>query len=40
MSGSGPVVFGLFSDFDKARGAHHLLLQNKRWRIFLVDMLV
>ena len=40
MSGSGPTVFGLFSDSDKARRAEHALSQNSRWQVFLVDMLV
>lgn len=40
MSGSGPTVFGLFSDFDKARNAKQSILQNKNWRLFLADMII
>ncbi len=40
MSGSGPTVFGLFSDHDKARTAHHVLSKNGEWQLFLTDMII
>ena len=40
MSGSGPTVFGLFADSDKAQKAKHALAENNNWRVFLADMLV
>lgn len=40
MTGSGPTVFGLFSDPNKARNAKHALAENSKWQIFLTDMLV
>ncbi|MEA3280158.1 MAG: 4-(cytidine 5'-diphospho)-2-C-methyl-D-erythritol kinase [Thermodesulfobacteriota bacterium] len=40
MSGSGPTVFGLFSDFDKAHEAYNALLDNNRWKLFQAEMLV
>lgn len=40
MTGSGPTVFGLFPDGDTARLAYGLLSQNKRWQVFLSDLLV
>jgi len=40
MSGSGPTVFGLFSDSTKARKASKLIYQeNNRWRLYLADMI-
>ncbi len=39
MSGSGPTVFGLFSDPEKAREASHALKQNHPWQIYLADMI-
>jgi 4-diphosphocytidyl-2-C-methyl-D-erythritol kinase len=39
MSGSGPTVFGLFSDFDKAIKAGRILSQNDKWQIYHADML-
>lgn len=41
MSGSGPTVFGFFSDFDKAQRAHHIISKNnKMWELFCADMLI
>ncbi len=40
MSGSGPTVFGLFSDHDKARTANHVLSKNSEWKVFLTDMII
>ncbi|MBU2521022.1 MAG: 4-(cytidine 5'-diphospho)-2-C-methyl-D-erythritol kinase [Proteobacteria bacterium] len=40
MSGSGPAVFGLFSDSDKAQSAYHNIAKNNKWELFLADMLI
>jgi len=40
MSGSGPTVFGLFSDPDTALRAKHAIYQKNNWRLFLADMIV
>ena len=40
MSGSGPTVFGLFSDSDRAWKAKEILSQNDNWRLFLTDMIL
>ena len=40
MSGSGPAVFGLFSDSDKARKAYHFISKNNKWELFRADMLI
>lgn len=40
MSGSGPTVFGLFSDHDKALAANHVLSKNSEWQLFLTDMII
>lgn len=40
MTGSGPTIFGLFSDIEKAQGAKDTLSPNKKWQLFLADMLV
>jgi len=40
MSGSGPSVFGLFSDSDKARKAYHFISKNNKWELFCADMLI
>lgn len=40
MSGSGPTVFGLFSDSDKAQKAHHIISKNNKWKLFYADMLI
>jgi 4-diphosphocytidyl-2-C-methyl-D-erythritol kinase len=39
MSGSGPTVFGLFCDSDKAREAYDSLSQNKQWQVYLADLI-
>jgi 4-diphosphocytidyl-2-C-methyl-D-erythritol kinase len=40
MSGSGPTVFGLFSDSDKASKAKHVLARtDERWQLYLADMI-
>ena len=39
MSGSGPTVFGLFSDSDTARSTFHALSQNKKWQLFLCEII-
>ena len=40
MSGSGPTVFGLFSDSDKAQKAYHFISKNNKWKLFCADMLI
>jgi 4-diphosphocytidyl-2-C-methyl-D-erythritol kinase len=40
MSGSGPTVFGLFFDSDKAQKAKKVLSQNQNWKLFLADMII
>jgi 4-diphosphocytidyl-2-C-methyl-D-erythritol kinase len=40
MSGSGPTVFGLFSDAGRARKAKAILSQNDNWQLFLTDMIL
>ncbi|MDY6790970.1 MAG: 4-(cytidine 5'-diphospho)-2-C-methyl-D-erythritol kinase [Thermodesulfobacteriota bacterium] len=40
MSGSGPTVFGLFSDQDKALAANRMLSKNSEWQLFLTDMII
>ena len=40
MSGSGPTVFGLFSDAGQARKAKEILSQNDNWQLFLTDMIL
>jgi 4-diphosphocytidyl-2-C-methyl-D-erythritol kinase len=39
MSGSGPAVFGLFSDAIQARKACEPLAQHQNWRLFLADII-
>jgi 4-diphosphocytidyl-2-C-methyl-D-erythritol kinase len=40
MSGSGPTVFGLFSDSDKALRANHALARtDETWQLYLADMI-
>ncbi len=40
MSGSGPAVFGIFPDFDKARIAYNSILNKHNWRLFQAEILV
>ena len=40
MSGSGPTVFGLFFDSDKAQKAKEILSHNQNWQLFLTDMII
>jgi 4-diphosphocytidyl-2-C-methyl-D-erythritol kinase len=40
VSGSGPTVFGLFPDSDKAREAYHILLKHDQWQLYLSDMMI
>ena len=40
MSGSGPTVFGIFSDLKKAKIARNALLHNDDWKLYVVDMIV
>ncbi len=40
MSGSGPTVFGLFSDSDRAKKAYQTLSKNQRWSCFVTQLLV
>jgi 4-diphosphocytidyl-2-C-methyl-D-erythritol kinase len=40
MSGSGPAVFGIFSDVEKAKNARDALSHQINWRLFLTDMIV
>ncbi|MBC2696092.1 MAG: 4-(cytidine 5'-diphospho)-2-C-methyl-D-erythritol kinase [Desulfobacteraceae bacterium] len=39
MSGSGPTVFGLFSDSDKAQKAYHIISKKNKWELFRADLL-
>jgi len=39
MSGSGPAVFGLFSDAIQARNACEALAQHQHWRLFLTNII-
>jgi 4-diphosphocytidyl-2-C-methyl-D-erythritol kinase len=38
MSGSGPSVFGLFSDLDRASQANHALYRAYGWKMYLAEM--
>jgi 4-diphosphocytidyl-2-C-methyl-D-erythritol kinase len=40
MSGSGPTVFGIFSDSDRAEKAYETLSTNQRWSSFVTQLLV
>ncbi len=40
MSGSGPTVFGLFTNQAQARRARKVLVQEDAWQVFQVDLLV
>lgn len=40
MSGSGPTVFGIFSDSDQAMKAYEALFTNRRWSCFAAELLV
>lgn len=40
MSGSGPSVFGIFSDFDQAKKAKEVLSHHVGWQLYLADILV
>ena len=40
MSGSGPTVFGSFSDSDRAKKAYETLSTNQRWSCFVTQLLV
>lgn len=40
MSGSGSAVFGFFSDAETAEAAKRNFSQNKKWKIFVADMLI
>jgi len=40
MSGSGPTIFGLFSEKIRAQKANDELAQNGRWQVYLADLLV
>jgi 4-diphosphocytidyl-2-C-methyl-D-erythritol kinase len=40
MSGSGPTVFGIFSDSDRAKKAYEALSINQRWSCFVTQLLV
>jgi 4-diphosphocytidyl-2C-methyl-D-erythritol kinase len=40
MSGSGPTVFGLYSDIEKARQAKDALSHKVNGRLFLADIMV
>lgn len=39
MSGSGPSVFGLFPDLNRAQAASATLPHGRQWRLFLADLL-
>jgi 4-diphosphocytidyl-2-C-methyl-D-erythritol kinase len=40
MSGSGPSVFGIFPDSDAAQKTKLALSKNKKWKVYLVKLLV
>ena len=40
MSGSGPTVFGLFCEADKARNAYHCITEYNRDQMFLADIVM
>ena len=40
MSGSGPSVFGIFSDSDQAKRAYEALIVNQSWSCFFTQLLV
>lgn len=40
MSGSGPTVFGIYSDSDQAKKAYKTLSTNQRWSCFVTQLLV
>ncbi|MDX2447138.1 MAG: 4-(cytidine 5'-diphospho)-2-C-methyl-D-erythritol kinase [Desulfobacterales bacterium] len=40
MSGSGPAVFGIYSDLRKARRACELLSEHHRWRLFVAETVI
>jgi len=40
MSGSGPSVFGLFSDPECAEKAKQALSSNSRWSVYIADMII
>jgi 4-diphosphocytidyl-2-C-methyl-D-erythritol kinase len=40
MTGSGPTVFGLFNDIDKAESAKQALALNQNWQLFLAKPIV
>jgi 4-diphosphocytidyl-2-C-methyl-D-erythritol kinase len=40
MSGSGPAVFGIYSNSRRARRAYERLAAHYRWRLFMVETLV
>jgi 4-diphosphocytidyl-2-C-methyl-D-erythritol kinase len=40
MSGSGPSVFGIFSDVEKAKSVRDALSHNTQWRLYLADMIL
>jgi 4-diphosphocytidyl-2-C-methyl-D-erythritol kinase len=40
MSGSGPSVFGIFSEIETARSARDALTRNSGWQVYLADLIV
>ncbi len=40
MTGSGPTIFGLFSSAKKAQTANYSLSKNKKWQLFLTNMII
>jgi 4-diphosphocytidyl-2-C-methyl-D-erythritol kinase len=40
MSGSGPTVFGIYSDSDRANKAYETLSTNQKWSCFIAQLLV
>jgi len=40
MSGSGPTVYGLFSDLTLAQQAVDTMSRNKKWQVFQADMIL
>jgi 4-diphosphocytidyl-2-C-methyl-D-erythritol kinase len=40
MTGSGPAVFGIFSNSEKVRQAYEALAHNRRWRLYITKTLI
>ncbi|MEE8400357.1 MAG: 4-(cytidine 5'-diphospho)-2-C-methyl-D-erythritol kinase [Desulfobacterales bacterium] len=40
MSGSGPTVFGIFSEPGLAQNAAKIISENRKWQVFLAELLI